>query len=625
MQSSSSSLIYIRYHACYRCRRQKKRCKPGPESAPACERCVRLGDTSCKYQEIPATAPENLHTARSSHDSSSPGLSIESQKPIHSISVLDHVLTVSDTSLMEQMEFLEWTVEDPDLMPTVFDWQLVHNDLTKNGTALPISFSLDGDSFLRTFFSQPAALRLTRCAMAAYTAIPPLAETVALSYYKRARKAVLQAIDKPTLQNVMAFYFINLFAQWNGQPAIGRPFFRAALDMLLLLQLDVDPDDSPWLFHLNLSDRQKEERRRVFWCCYWFLSVDQATTSDAVQIQLLTNRIQPPRPMEGIFKSFMLETCKTYSFIAEIRRHHLKIPTSIDEILDSESCMTLNSHLIELHQELPVDSLLIAEQAEVLTPTDYDRFIKQLTLIPKENITHVLTLNLNALAGICMVHRLKLYLSMLKSFNPQLLITKTASLVSSAITQSLDAAHRISCLLVFYLDIVEGSARDRLSPEQRIHFTPQLVVSQLNVYPLFEAMIIFWFILCRMDPVWQPLVVINAMAVKDRLIGIVAFVKRVFAVEKNTPGTMTPILTCMEAMMSEIENIYESPGRSSYKVQELELGMRVMALDGEESRECGETQEPCAFLGLLGVEVAGGIRWKGKSEEAWRLFWKLNS
>ncbi|ORY44870.1 hypothetical protein BCR33DRAFT_211461 [Rhizoclosmatium globosum] len=470
--------------------------------------------------------------------------------------------------------------------------------------------------------------------MAAYTAVPPLPKHVAFTYYKRARKAVLQAIDKPSLQTVQAFYFINLFAQWNGQPSIGRPFFKSALDMLLLLQLDIDPDDSPWLYPLKLTDRQKEERRRVFWCCYWFLTLEQATTSDAVQIQLSTNRIRPPRPIEGVFKGFILQTCESQSLIAEIRRHHSKAPKSLVDILGSESIITLNSRLIQVHQQFPAEYLLIAENAENLSTLDYSRFLGQLSSILKTDVAYICTLNLNILASVCMLHRPKLYLSAVKHLDPEKLNDEARVLISSALSHSIDSAHRALCLLGFYLDVMEGSARERLPVDQRLYFSSQIVLTQLNVYPIFEVMIVFWFFVCRTRPCWRRYSAVgisNVPLLLERLVGLVSFVKRVFAAEKNTPGTMEPILKCMEAMVAEMSNLVAGQGATEFSsnndVADLELGMKVMAL-GEQEEDSAVpiiTQEPCAFLGLLGMEVAGGIRWKGRSEEAWRLFWKLNS
>ncbi|ORY39143.1 hypothetical protein BCR33DRAFT_720381 [Rhizoclosmatium globosum] len=61
-------------------------------------------------------------------------------------------------------------------------------------------------------------------------------------------------------------------------------------------------------------------------------------------------------------------------------------------------------------------------------------------------------------------------------------------------------------------------------------------------------------------------------------------------------------------------------------VTTLELGLKVMSLgkDNNFTQDEAITTEPLAFMGLLGTQVSDGIRWKGRSEESWRLFWKLN-
>ncbi|KAJ3080975.1 hypothetical protein HDU99_006911, partial [Rhizoclosmatium hyalinum] len=150
---------------------------------------------------------------------------------------------------------------------------------------------------------------------------------------------------------------------------------------------------------------------------------------------------------------------------------------------------------------------------------------------------------------------------------------------------------------------MEGSAREQLPVDQRLYFSSQIVLTQLNVYPIFEVMIVFWFFVCRTRPCWRRYSAVgisNVPLLLERLAGLVSFVKRVFVAEKNTPGTMEPILKCMEAMVAEMSDLNNVAGQgatefiNNNEVADLELGMKVMAL-GEHEEDSAVpiiTQEP---------------------------------
>ncbi|ORY37785.1 hypothetical protein BCR33DRAFT_721279 [Rhizoclosmatium globosum] len=119
---------------------------------------------------------------------------------------------------------IESMVEDPDLMPTMDDWLLIAN---RNAVVGPVKFAIDGDNLLANYFHLPPVLRLTASALAADTHSPPLPEQISLSYYRRARKAIIRAIeDVPTYQTVQAYYYLYLFSVCkfsliNGEEALG--------------------------------------------------------------------------------------------------------------------------------------------------------------------------------------------------------------------------------------------------------------------------------------------------------------------------------------------------------------------------------------------------------------------
>ncbi|KAJ3073898.1 hypothetical protein HDU99_001827 [Rhizoclosmatium hyalinum] len=68
-------------------------------------------------------------------------------------------LNAFDASLLEH-EAANWELQDPDLMPSLKDWNLCHRFLTKDYTLpTPMTFSHDAEMFLINFFSIPPVYR----------------------------------------------------------------------------------------------------------------------------------------------------------------------------------------------------------------------------------------------------------------------------------------------------------------------------------------------------------------------------------------------------------------------------------------------------------------------------------
>ncbi|ORY21762.1 hypothetical protein BCR33DRAFT_797584 [Rhizoclosmatium globosum] len=104
---------------------------------------------------------------------------------------------------------------------------------------------------------------------------------------------------------------------------------------------------------------------------------------------------------------------------------------------------------------------------------------------------------------------------------------------------------------------------------------------------------------------------------------------RMGQMEENGNGFLSPVVQCLIAILEEIDYIkYRGQQDDVTKVADdiegLELGMQVLSIGASKGQRPEKVIEPYVFLGLLGLKVAGGIRWKGRSEESWRLFWKLN-
>ncbi|KAI9339982.1 hypothetical protein BDR26DRAFT_861919 [Obelidium mucronatum] len=634
---------------CIRCRYYRRKCSL---DRPECDRCARLG-FECEYPKrlvkgkyvtvSPSPAASTLSVSSSSTlevpEEETP--SIQSQVP----SVLGFLINTSEQSL-EELEDCKWEIEDPDLMPTLEDFAIVYNFNTKGGSITPICcFSYDNDHFLRTFFHQPPVLRMIYCAMAAYTTTPILPESIQLSYYARARKALVRAMsDKPTHQTVQALLNVCLFAFWKGQPDIGAPFFKMALSLISMLKLDIDPDDSPWLFNLKLSPRQKEDRRRAFWACYWYLCFQQSVakvTDSIISISLNHAKIKPPSGVDDPYPIFasmpvILPGCEIYRLITAIKQAAAVAPESIHDLAFSKKTLSLHSRLIAAHSMLPSQYLMISESPTELTASDHARFKAQNANFSIAEHQGVPSLNLYTFASVSILNRPILYLTSIPSFQPINQTSEMQTLVASAIRQCLDSAFRTACFLQYYLQ-----------DETRQDY----IMFHTDIHPMFEAMVVFWFVSCRMEPVWWALVpewkdLVSWSAVGRHVLDLVAFAKRVFEREGKRAGCSMPILTCMEAMWREME-IYQAHGcfcggsamfrntqvsKTNNDVDDIVLGMRVSSLndmvddDDENENDYGYiVKEPQCFLGLLGMDVCSGISWMGPSEESWRLFWKLYS
>ena len=122
-----------------------------------------------------------------------------------------------------------------------------------------------------------------------------------------------------------------------------------------------------------------------------------------------------------------------------------------------------------------------------------------------------------------------------------------------------------------------------------------------------------------------------AFVERERLLAmakkLTEFMQRVVEVEGTKSGSTIVILQCMQAMVREMflycsgVAIEDTESRSG--IDGLELRMTVMSLVGDDFETI--EKEPYAYLGLLGLEVAGGVRWKGKYEPEWRMFWTSNT
>ncbi|ORY45676.1 hypothetical protein BCR33DRAFT_716322 [Rhizoclosmatium globosum] len=510
---------------------------------------------------------------------------------------LDHILTAWDLSLLEHHDSDDWDLTEDDNLqrhvPSTEDWGLAYRYLTRNGTTLPSNFNLDADSFIQHFFEQPAALWLSVCAIAALKVESPvIPENIAIGYFTRAREAVAIALtEKPCVEIVQACSLLHEFAFLKGQPVIGSRFLKIALEMMWALRLDIDPEDSP----------------RAYWQCYkmyqWSLALSSHTK---FQYDFVKDAVRPPRELTDkgitVFSSSLAiqALCNVYHMIQEIKTHNSIPPSSLQGILVSEGNVKLSKLMISTQSKFPANLLLVTDTAEALVHSDYDKFLAHFSTLPPSQIPDIITLNMTLLSSMCLLQRPKLYLSSLKTCHPRKINQESQQSITSAINQSLQSAHRISCLYEFFFSVSEGSGKPRLPDGMHNYYKPTPEI----IHALFEAITVFWFITCRMDPMWWLFVTRGGCprdTLRERLLSMFLFVKKM---EK------------------------ELGGRRGLR-RRLAIGMSVRSI-GEEVSEgdgvgVGETQEPWIFMGLLGLKLEGGVWWKGPGEAAWCRFWKAHS
>ncbi|ORY49390.1 hypothetical protein BCR33DRAFT_581623 [Rhizoclosmatium globosum] len=75
-----------------------------------------------------------------------------------------------------------------------------------------------------------------------------------------------------------------------------------------------------------------------------------------------------------------------------------------------------------------------------------------------------------------------------------------------------------------------------------------ITMSMLTLYPMFEASISAWFLICRMGEAWKKLVAVPTEELQN---GMAQFIK---LGETVIEGNNSPILPVMKAMLRETKN-----------------------------------------------------------------------
>ncbi|KAI9340833.1 hypothetical protein BDR26DRAFT_918568 [Obelidium mucronatum] len=460
-------------------------------------------------------------------------------------SFLDQLMLSFDLAIEDEDE---QSVTDPLLSATTEeDFALVSNFIQGFVYRYRSSFYiLLPMSILANFYTEAPAVRLSLCALAAHMT-PNMKSSIGFGYYIRLR-ALLSSTDVPSIKTLQALFFCGLYAMLSCKVSAAFQLFSKAEIMLYALRLEVDPDDSPWLHMQQLSETEKEERRRTFWVVGVIIKITNLShgrtdsypavvTVKPIQYQLETSTQTAP----VVYLYHLLE------IISSIIVHASS--TSIQlAFTETSEFITLRNRLDIWHSSLPTilhinigDDIIL----KVAGPETSCRTI----------------LNLFYHGAVCQLHRPHLYLAERIAFDETAAAAAAVGvvascsvsdededddgqvvaqqlLVSNAVKSSFQHAYHISRLATGLANVFSKDGGTR-NCEMFFH----------SYLPLFEAAIVLWFICCRAKPSWVEMLDSNnelasfskkqsfREAVQEGYLAIVGVLK-VFADKLDTDGVV---------------------------------------------------------------------------------------
>ncbi|ORY52454.1 hypothetical protein BCR33DRAFT_711768 [Rhizoclosmatium globosum] len=504
-------------------------------------------------------------------------------------------------------------------MPTAKDFDLVLNWFSCNPlSAENVTSQIDATSFLLSFVCQLAPLRLIVCALAAF--FTKQDEKVTLGYYYRAVKAISRIdLRKPSIASVAAFVFIQEFCIGYLGVTFGKPYFLTALRQMSQLALDIDPDDSPWLYHLNLTQVQKEERRRIFWSmCYYHYQL-LSISRDEPNVILNLSSVKPMKAIPGTSfhaAEFIPWECKILAVISKIKASFAEPPLDPFDLIASSETINLGAQVLSL--AIPPQFILTTSSGE-LTPDEHANFVAQLSgLSARGEATGTIGITLFYNAAICILHHPKLLLLGFLPFTATF-SAEQVTILSLAIDQAIAAAVEISVVCEFLLAPVAGPN----SPQNLKFWGIQL----FTAVSMFQGLTTLWFVACRLPLHWWISKRHSRFLMKRAMI-IAQVIHQLDSGHRpnQKPFEMLqPLVRTSEAMLQEMNKMIgerddrPSPFSEQSNLDDLIVSMKVLSVGKVEVPD--SRQEPWSHLGMMGVELEGGIRWYGRFEIEWREFW----
>ncbi|KAJ3298382.1 hypothetical protein HDU79_010968 [Rhizoclosmatium sp. JEL0117] len=503
-------------------------------------------------------------------------------------------------------------LEDPDLLPKFEEWLPIFNFFTENGTVLPRSTWFDAEAFLKNYFHKSPLIRLVFVCMTMRDGVLPIATQIVI--FNRARKCTFRFPIIPSAETVYTYFGLSNQAIRFGAFKLQTQFLNVALNMLLELQMDIDPDDLPQCAHL--SRREKEERRRIFWLLLLDYCYELSINDEQQLFPLFGDRVKTPSQVYDPAPVFLelSEEVKWRAGLENVigitKRHYIQPPSSITNLLNAAISGNLLSVFSSYRESVPGIYLLHFEQPTTITSMEEEQFLQQIFELQQ----FLVPINLLFHSSVSVFYRPIMFLAALPSCRPTYISDTNQAIIINAIHQCYESAWRITSLYLYFGKMEKGQS---LVPARLFNLHG-------GIYHVLEAFIVFWFVSCRMEPVWATLAGLenyNNNILLERM-------KRVLKL-RDSVTTSKVYSNIMKAILAEVVDVIDGRESNGFENGEaIEIGMEAMQISREESSN--EMMDIRWYMGFLGMEIGTEsqgkkIRFRGTTEESWRLFWKLNA
>ncbi|ORY42051.1 hypothetical protein BCR33DRAFT_718666 [Rhizoclosmatium globosum] len=393
------------------------------------------------------------------------------------------------------------------------------------------------------------------------------------------------------------------------------------MELAIELRMNIDPDDSPWLLHLSV--REKEERRRAFWYSYRAYSIVQNLTASPRKLPIWVQTVKYPSQVYDPHPIYLNADhplrSQLWNLIGSIKQHWAVPPPNLIDLFSSALESDLLTQLTQLQASANLDHLLLFENPLSTTDSDISRFISQ-TLASQSELCGM---NLTYQSAITVFYRPLLFATALPSCKPDRLSDPHRTLIINVINQCLEATWRVYTLFRFIDFMSLGEGRNLVSEDEVSLF----YIYEISRCDAFEGIIVFWFIACRMDPAWlgylQSWDWVSNFSSQEfrktmgRMLGW-------YFEESRRNGFDLAIAEAMSGMLEEMEEVSRTGIRRG--IHDRAKCESVLAeITNAVSSIPSSSKEPRCFMGLLGMDIGKRGGWKSRTEESWRLFWKLNS
>ncbi|KAJ3116035.1 hypothetical protein HK100_001175 [Physocladia obscura] len=453
-----------------------------------------------------------------------------------------------------------------------------------------------------------------------------------MAYFEKAKKSLVRA-EIQSLRVVQALHLLAAFTFVKGQPIHGSIALTQTAQLSLHLKLEVDPDDSPWL--QSLTEEEKDERRLVYWILYYTFKMIQLQTSSAFGFpdNFKSNTVKSHRSLPN--QEFQSKTasvyhlCKLLDIMEQVLKHARKIPDSIELILSNNFHEDLLKTLAQWYTQVPRQFILTAENL--------------VNFLASSERYCVLNLSNFYATTICILNRSKLYLT--GKLKKATLSPSDFSNLFIAVKASLEMAHKIAQLCIQLIRFTPSVTNSESYTEIEAILTGGFWKQAIGLgITCFEAAAVLWYYYCRTDEVFSRYYISRAKtseaktrewirqdmeSLKSSLYLLETSLEfNILSIQTRAskPNRISPLLDCMEGMITEMVKV-DAGGKlkldqSNSEVNSILLEMQTLSLeDDSNSIPVADAQDPRVFLGLLGMDVDGHIKWRGRYEESWRQFW----